>query len=204
MWYCCFMPIQQRDAILKAFDEVGVVRPRDLASVPRADFVELVAEGLLYRTGRGVYGLTSREVSEHRSLAEVAARVPHGVVCLLSALAFHEVTTQNPPSVWIAVDRKARRPNLDYPPVEVVRFSGPGLVVGVEPQLIDGITVKVTSLSRTVVDCFKYRNKLGVDVAVEALTDAWAQKRLNLDEAWHIAKLARMENVMRPYLMALR
>jgi len=198
------MPIQQRDAILKAFDEVGVVRPRDLASVPRADFVELVAEGLLYRTGRGVYGLTSREVSEHRSLAEVAARVPHGVVCLLSALAFHEVTTQNPPSVWIAVDRKARRPNLDYPPVEVVRFSGPGLVVGVEPQLIDGITVKVTSLSRTVVDCFKYRNKLGVDVAVEALTDAWAQKRLNLDEAWHIAKLARMENVMRPYLMALR
>jgi len=85
-----------------------------------------------------------------------------------------------------------------------VRFSGPGLVVGVEPQLIDGITVKVTSLSRTVVDCFKYRNKLGVDVAVEALTDAWAQKRLNLDEAWQIAKLARMENVMRPYLMALR
>lgn len=198
------MPVQQRDAILKAFEKVGVVRPRDLASVPRAEFGELVAEGILYRTGRGIYGLTSREVSEHRSLAEVAARVPHGVVCLLSALAFHEITTQNPPSVWIAVDRKARHPSLDYPPVEVVRFSGPGLVAGVEPHVIDGVSVKVTSVTRTVVDCFKYRNKLGLDIAVEALTDAWGQRRLNLDEAWHFAKVARMENVMRPYIKILR
>jgi predicted transcriptional regulator of viral defense system len=198
------MPVLQRYTILKAFEQVGVLRPRDLASVPRADFGELVAEGLLYRTGRGLYGLASRAVSEHRSLAEVAARVPHCVVCLLSALAFHEITTQNPPSVWIAVDRKARRPNLDYPPVEVVRFSGPGLVAGVETQLIDGVTVKVTGVSRTVVDCFKYRNKLGLDLAVEALSDGWAKRRLNLDEAWHFAKLARMENVMGPYLTALR
>jgi len=85
-----------------------------------------------------------------------------------------------------------------------VRFSGPGLVVGVEPHAIDGVTVKVTNATRTVVDCFKYRNKLGLDVAVEALTDAWAQRRLNLDEAWRFAKLGRMENVMRPYLMTLR
>lgn len=204
MLYVEFMPVQQRDAILKAFDGVGVLRPKDLASIPRANFGELVAEGLLYRTGRGLYGLSSREVSEHRSLAEVATRVPKCVVCLLSALAFHEITTENPPSVWIAVDRKARRPNLDYPPVEVVRFSGPGLVVGVESHLIDGVSVKVTGVSRTVVDCFKYRNKLGLDLAMEALTDAWAQQRLNLDEVWHLAKVARMENVMRPYLVALR
>jgi predicted transcriptional regulator of viral defense system len=198
------MPVEQRTAILKAFEKVGVLRPRDLAEVSRSEFSALVSEGVLYRTGRGLYGLTARQISEHRSLAEVAARVPHGVVCLLSALAFHEITTQNPPSVWIAVDRKARHPSLDYPPIEVVRFSGPGLVAGVETHLIDGVTVNVTSVSRTVVDCFKYRNKLGLDIAIEALHDAWAQKRLNLDETCHLAKLARVENVMRPYLVTLR
>jgi predicted transcriptional regulator of viral defense system len=198
------MPVEQRTAILKAFETIGVLRPRDLAEVSRSEFSALVSKGILYRTGRGLYGLTARQVSEHRSLAEVAARVPHSVVCLLSALGFHEITTQNPPSVWIAVDRKARYPSLDYPPIEVVRFSGPGLVVGVEPHLIDGVTVSVTSVSRTVVDCFKYRNKLGLDIAIEALHDAWAQKRLNLDETCHLAKLARVENVMRPYLVTLR
>ena len=126
------------------------------------------------------------------------------MVCLLSALASHEVTTQNHPCVWIAVDRKARHPRVDYPPVEVVRFSGPGQVVGVEPYVIEGVTVKITNVSRTVVDCFKYRNKIGLDIAIEALSDAWAQKRLNLDQVSHFAKLDRMENVMKPYLATLR
>lgn len=200
------MGMSVRDNVIAAFAKVGVLRPRDFASldVPRAALGELVSEGLLYRSGRGLYGLSSRQVSEHRSLAEVAARVPNGVVCLLSALSFHEITTQNPPSVWIAVDRKARHPTVDYPPIEVVRFSGLGLVIGVESHLIEGVTVKVTSVSRTVVDCFKYRNKLGLDIALEALTDARAQKRLNLDEVQHFATLARMDNVMKPYLATLQ
>lgn len=198
------MGTELRSSLAKALNTVGVVRPRDVTDVPRGEFSKLVAEGLLYRSGRGLYALTSRPISEHHSLAEVAVRVPTGVVCLLSALAFHEITTQNPPCVWIAVDRKARRPTVDYPPVEVVRFSGLGLVVGVESHSIDGINVQITSIARTVVDCFKYRNKIGVDIAIEALTDAWSQKRLNLDETSHYAKLARMENVMRPYLATLR
>jgi len=203
MLYHALMGAESRNQIIKAFQSVGVLRPRDVA-VPRSEFSELVAEGVLYRNGLGLYGLTSREVSEHRSLAEVASRVPNGVVCLLSALAFHEITTQNPPSVWIAVDRKARHPRIDYPPVKVVRFSGPSLVIGVEPHDIEGVKVRVTNVSRTVVDCFRYRNKLGLDIAIEALSDAWAQKRLNLDETYHLAKLGRMENVMRPYLATLR
>ena len=203
MLYNTLMGAEVRDHIIRAFENVGVLRPRDVA-VPRSEFSELVAEGILYRSGLGLYGLTSRQVSEHRSLAEVAKRVPNGVVCLLSALAFHELTTQNPPSVWIAVDRKARHPRIDYPPVKVVRFSGPGLTVGVEPHDIEGVIVHVTNVPRTVVDCFRYRNKLGLDIAIEALGDAWAQKRLNLDEICHLAKLGRMENVMRPYLATLR
>lgn len=192
--------------VVAAFSKVGVLRSRDFASlgVPRTAFAALLSGGVLYRSGRGLYGLSSRAVSEHRSLAEVSARVPNGVICLLSALAFHEITTQNPPRVWIAVDRKARYPSVDYPPIEVVRFSGPGLVVGVESHAIEGVLVKITSIARTVVDCFKYRNKLGLDIALEALTDAWSQKRLNLDEVSHCAQLARMENVMRPYLATLR
>lgn len=203
MLYYALMGAKFRDHIIKAFKNVGVLRPRDVA-VPRSEFGELVSEGILYRSGLGLYGLTSRQVSEHRSLAEVATRIPNGVMCLLSALAFHEITTQNPTSVWIAVDRKARHPSIDYPPIKVVRFSGPGLIVGVENHSIEGVTVKVTNVSRTVVDCFKYRNKLGIDIAIEALSDAWAQKRLDLDETCHLAKLGRMENVIRPYLATLR
>lgn len=200
------MGTEIREHVIAAFSKVGVLRSRDFVSlgVPRAACAELLSEGVLYRSGRGLYGLTSREVSEHRSLAEVSARVPNGVICLLSALAFHEITTQNPPSVWLAVDRKARYPRVDYPPIEVVRFSGPGLVEGVEPHAIEGVSVKITNVARTVVDCFKYRNKLGLDIALEALTDAWALKRLNLDEVSHFASLARMENVMKPYLATLR
>ncbi|MBM3846667.1 MAG: transcriptional regulator [Verrucomicrobia bacterium] len=200
------MGAEIRKNLIAAFSKVGVLRSRDFASlgIPRAACAELLSEGILYRSGRGLYGLTAQEVSEHRSLAEVSTRVPNGVVCLLSALAFHEITTQNPSSVWIAVDRKARYPSVDYPPIEVVRFSGPGLVDGVKLHAIEGVAVKITSIARTVVDCFKYRNKLGLDIALEALIDAWSQKRLNLDEVAHFAALARMENVMKPYLATLR
>jgi predicted transcriptional regulator of viral defense system len=193
---------QARQAVIKAFDQVSVLRPRDLDAlrVPRAVFSDLVSEGILYRSGRGIYGLVEREITEHHSLVEVAKRIPHGVICLLSALTFHELTTQNPPSVWVALDRKARKPTVDYPPVRVVRFSGEALAAGVERHAIEGIEVPVTSLPKTIADCFKYRNKLGLDMALEALRDAWQQKRLNLDQLWHYAKICRVTNVLRPYL----
>jgi len=147
--------------------------------------------------------LPDQPVSEHASLAELAARYPQALVCLLSALQFHCLTTQSPPEVWVAFDRKARAPRVDYPPLRVVRFSGQALIEGVEEHVIDGVAVRVTSLAKTVADCFKYRNKIGLDVALEALREAWNAKRVKMDDLWHCARICRVANVMRPYLEAL-
>jgi predicted transcriptional regulator of viral defense system len=129
--------------------------------------------------------------------------VPHGVVCLLSALRFHRLTTQAPFEVWLAIGEKAWRPKLDYPPLHIVRFSGPALTTGVEEHIVQGVTVRVTDPARTVVDCFKYRNKIGLDVALEALRDCWRQKKATMDQLHRAAQARRMPNVMRPYLESL-
>jgi predicted transcriptional regulator of viral defense system len=163
----------------------------------------LVAEGALERVGRGRYRSPGADVTEHHGLALTAAAVPRGIVCLLSALVFHGIGTQNPSEVWLAVDRRARAPKVAWPPLRVVRFSGRALTEGVETHRIDGEAVRVYSLPKTIADCFKYRNKVGMDVALEALKDAWHHKRLrmaDLDEYAHICRVAR---VMRPYLEAL-
>ena len=122
---------------------------------------------------------------------------------LLSALRFHGLTTQNPFEVWMAVGIKARRPELDWPPVRIVRFSGPALEYGVEEHDIEGITVRVYNAAKTVADCFKYRNKIGLDVAIEALRDCWRKQKATADELWAAAKVCRVTNVMRPYLESL-
>jgi predicted transcriptional regulator of viral defense system len=150
--------------------------------------------------------------AEHSALAEVSApcRHPRAVVCLLSALRFHELTTQAPFEVWLAIPNKARPPQLDYPPLRIVRFSEPGLTEGVEEHEIDGVPVRITGIARTVADCFKYRNKIGLDVALEALKEALKEqgrggrgRRVSIDEIWRYAQLDRVANVMRPYLEAL-
>ncbi len=151
----------------------------------------------------GIYVLADAEFSEHQSLFEACKRVPHGVVCLLSALRFHRLTTQAPFEVWLAIDEKARLPKLSYPPLRIVRFSGPALTTGVEEHVIRGVTVHVTAPARTVVDCFKYRNKIGLDVAIEALRDCWRQKKATMDQLHRTAQTRRMANVMRPYLESL-
>jgi predicted transcriptional regulator of viral defense system len=159
------------------------------------------------RVGRGLYALPERAVSEHSALAEVARKHPRAVVCLLSALRFHEVTTQAPFEVWLAIPNKARAPRLDNlyrsGPLRIVRFSERALTEGIEEQLIDGVTVRLTNLARTVADCFKYRNKIGLDVALEALRESWKAKRVTMDELWRYARLCRVTNVMRPYLESL-
>jgi predicted transcriptional regulator of viral defense system len=129
--------------------------------------------------------------------------VPHGVVCLLSALRFHRLTTQAPFEVWLAIDRKARRPRVKHPPLRVVRFSGPALTEGVEEHTLEGVPVRVTTPARTVVDCFAYRNKVGLDVALEALRDCRRQRKATMDELHRAARVRRMANVMRPYLESL-
>jgi predicted transcriptional regulator of viral defense system len=183
----------------------GLIRPRDLAplGIPRVALTRAVRRGELERIGRGLYGLPGRPVSAHGVLAEVASRVPKGVVCLLSALRFHGLTTQAPFEVWLAIENKAIAPKLDYPPLRIVRFSGAALTEGVEEHVVDGVTVRVTGVAKTVADCFKYRNKIGLDVALEALREAWREKRMTSDDLWRYAKVCRVANVMRPYLDSL-
>jgi predicted transcriptional regulator of viral defense system len=183
----------------------GLIRPRDLTplGIPRVEITRAVRRGELERVGRGLYGLPGRVVSAQATLAEVACKVPKGIVCLLSALQFYELTTQSPFEIWLAIENKAVKPKLDYPPLRVVRFSGLAFTEGVEEHIVDGVTVRVTSVAKTVADCFKYRNKIGLDVAMEALREAWNAKRMTADEIWHYAKICRVANVMRPYLESL-
>jgi len=188
--------------ILDLVDQHGLLRPRDLDALglPRVALTRLVRQGQLQRVGRGLYARPQRPTSEHTTLAEVARRYPEAVVCLLSALRFHDLTTQAPFEVWLAIPNKARAPGLDYPPLRIVRFAEPLLREGVEEHKVDGVVVRVTGVARTVVDCFKFRNKIGLDVALEALAEARRAKRASMDELWRYAASCRVTTVMRPYL----
>ncbi len=183
----------------------SLLRPRDAVAMGRSRLylAQLAQRGLLHKVSRGLYALPQRRASEFATLAEVASRFPQVRVCLLSALAFHGLTTQAPFEVWIAVDHKARAPKLSYPPLRIVRFSGPALTEGTEVHPIEGVAVQVTSVAKTIADCFKFRNKIGLDVALEALKEAWRDKRVTMDELWHYGQICRVHNVMRPYLEGL-
>ena len=182
--------------------EKGLVRLRDAKArgIHPEYLRRLASQGELERVGRGLYALPDAEITEHHSLAEVAARVPQGVVCLLTALRVHQLGSQNPKDIWIAIDRKAALPRLKYQPLRVVRFTKQALTQGVEKRRIEGVTVRLTTSARTVVDCFKYRNKIGLDVALEALRAYRRQKDFKLDEIWKYATLQRVARVMKPYL----
>jgi predicted transcriptional regulator of viral defense system len=196
------MPHAKRDQILRMLKKTRVLRPQDVEAVgiSGAYLAKLHAAGVLDRPSRGLYVLLDDEPSEHRSLVEVCRRVPRGVVCLLSALQFHGLTTQAPFEVWLAIDEKARLPRIEHPTLRIVRFSGQALTYGVQEQSVEGLKLRVYSPAKTVADCFKYRNKVGVDVALEALRDTLRQRKATSDELWEAAKICRMANVMRPYL----
>ena len=193
------------EKLLALLDEKGVLRARDLADagIPRMTLTRLVRCGRIVRFGRGLYSLPDADVTEHHSLAAACKRVPHGVVCLLSALRFHELTTQQPFEVWLAIGRKARKPRLDSTSLRIVRFSERALTEGVETREVEGVTVRITSPARTVADCFRYRNKIGLDVAIEALRDYRNARKWSIDDLWHAAAIARASTVIRPYLEAL-
>jgi predicted transcriptional regulator of viral defense system len=178
------------------------LRANDLVAraLPTVVLSRLIAAGKLERVARGVYSLPGRALSEHRSLAEVALRAPRGVVCLLSALRVHGIGTQAPFEVWLAIPPHTPTPRQDQPALRVVRMSGPALTEGIELIEIDGVQVPVFNPAKTVADCFKFRNKIGLDVALEALRDGWAQRKLTMDALWHYAAVDRVTNVMRPYL----
>lgn len=191
--------------VLDLVRKVGVLRPRDLDpyNIPRTYLSRLCAAGKLQRIGRGLYVLPGSGATEHHSMAEACKRVPKGVVCLLSALSFHELTTQAPFEVWLAIGEKAWRPRLEYPPLRIVHFSKAALNAGVEEHQIEGVNVQVYSSAKTVADCFKYRNKIGLDVAIEALRECRRARHCTMDDLWHYADICRVRNVMRPYLESL-
>ncbi len=194
------------DRVLKLAHQLGMLRVRDLAShaLHPENLRRLCERGLLIRTGRGLYIPADTAATEHHTLVAVAKRLPGGVVCLLSALQFHGLTTQLPFEVWLAVngavDRRTRRPKTAPLPLRLVRFSGPAFTYGIEEHKVESVRVKVYSPAKTVADCFKFRNKIGLDVALEALRDCWKQRRATMDELDQAARVCRVANVMRPYL----
>lgn len=182
-----------------------MLRPRDLAVHRIArQYLRLAQQrGLIRKIGRGLYVASDFEPGEQHSLVQAAKRVPQGVVCLLSALRYHEITTQAPFEVWLALDRKRRFPKVEYPSLHIVRFSGRMLTFGVETHRVEGVPVRVYGVAKTVTDCFRYRNKIGLDVALEALRDAVRKRRVTMDQLWEAARVCRVSRVMRPYLEAI-
>lgn len=182
----------------------GLVRARELAlaGIAGEKLQQLLNRGSLVRVSRGIYSAPDRLVTEKDQLAQIAIGHPHVVFCLLTALQIHGLTTQAPHEVWIAIQSKARAPKIDYPPLRIFRLSDPRICI--EQTSVDGVVyIPVTSVAKTIADCFKFRNKIGLDVALEALRDAWQQKKVSMDELWEAAELCRVANVMRPYLESL-
>jgi predicted transcriptional regulator of viral defense system len=195
---------EQKKKVIALVKKKGVLRPRDLDQyeLPRAALQRLHRAGHVERVGHGLYRLANSTANEQMTMTEVCKRVPHGVVCLLSALRYYDLTTQAPFEIWLAIDVKARKPQTDLP-IRIVRFSGQAFSEGVENNKVGGVTIKVYSPAKTVADCFKYRNKIGLDVALEALRECLKAHRCTMDELWHYAKICRVSNVIRPYLDAM-
>lgn len=191
--------------VLEIARDVGVIRAKDITShgIHPSALQRLEEQGLLIKSGRGLYTPVEANITEQHSLAEAAKRVPHGIVCLLSALSFYELTSQAPFEVWMTIPSNARCPKDDLLPLRVVYASGATLNAGVEEHNIEGVPVKIYSIAKTVTGCFKHRNKLGLDVALEALRECWRERRSSRDELWKYAKIDRVQNVMRPYLESL-
>jgi predicted transcriptional regulator of viral defense system len=182
-----------------------MIRSRNLddIGIPRTVLKRLVDRGDLIRRSRGVYTMPNHEPTRHTDLAEVCARAPKATVCLISALEFHDLTTQIPHATWIMINRVGRRPKIDRPPIRVVHSSGEALTSGVEIHKMEGVDVRMTSPSKTVADCFKYRNHVGLDVAIEALRDCLRQKKATPSQVHEMAKIDRVATTIQPYLEAL-
>lgn len=199
------MTAATQNRLRSAFRGTTLLRSRDLTAqgFNRASLRQAVQAGLLERAGRGLYRPPGADITEHHTLAEVGKRIPHGVVCLLSALRFHGLTSQSPHEVWLALDHKAWRPRLDHVGLRIVRFAGLVLHDGVETHSIEGVPVRIYNPAKTVADCFKFRHKIGLDVALEALRETWHAGRATMKDLEHYARVDRVARVMSPYLASL-
>jgi len=198
-------PDTHHQRILNLASQKGLLRASDLDTIqaPRVVLTRMTAAGLLEKIGRGLYRTPETQGSEHETLVTVATKVPQAVFCLLTALQFHELTTQLPRQVWIAMPRGSHTPRFDYPPIKMVQFTGDAYTAGIEEVERDGLKFRIYGAAKTVADCFKHRNKIGLDVALEALKDARSKNKASVDDIWSFAKICRVANVMRPYLESL-
>ena len=194
------------DKIIELVTQRGLIRARDVEAegMHTQALTRLVRAGKLQRASRDLYRLPDPdyEITEHHGLVLGASAAPKGVVCLLSALQFHEIGTQLPRQLWMALPPKTRTSTTDYPPMRFVRMSGDAYSTGIEEHVLEGQTVRVYDVAKTVVDCFKFRNKIGIDVALEALNESWRERKLDLNRVAEYAHTCRVWNVMRPYLEA--
>ncbi len=192
----------QRDLAVSLIERHGIMRLSDLKcrGINPATLARLVEEGVLNRPSRGLYELVEADIEAAHSLAEVATRVPKGVICLISALQFHEITLQLPRSVWIAIGSKNRKPAIDNPPIRVVRFGEKALTYGVEIHGIDSVPVRIFDPAKSIVDCFRFRSIVGLDVALEALRMGWRSRKAKPDDIVRYAQQLRIWSVVRPYL----
>lgn len=197
--------MERKEKVLNIVKEKGIIRASDLeaASISRNYLYALCKSGLLQKLSRGLYTLPEAPMTEHINLIEVAKRLPNTVICLISALSFHDLTTQIPHEIWVTVPRGAWRPKIDYPPLNLTYVSGDAYSFGIQEHIIHGVSVKIYSPAKTVADCFKFRNKVGMDVAIEALRDVWRSHKATMDELVEAAEICKVSKVMMPRLEAI-
>ena len=193
------------ERILEIAEEKKLIKPKDLVAekIPTVYLSRLVKQGKLLQVAYGLYALPETQFDENQSLIEVQNLVPKGVFCLLSALQFHNLTTQNPFQVWLAVERNAAVPRLRSVQNRIFRINSEMFDAGIEEHQVEGGIIRVYSPAKTVADCFKYRSKVGLDVAMEALSDAWRKRLITMDELWRLAIINRVTKVMLPYIQML-
>lgn len=196
--------MSRQQQILELAKKKGIIRAEDVKAVgiSRNYLYRMHKEGLLEKNAVGLYILPDALVTENLSLVEVAKRMPHAVVCLISALSYHEITTQIPHEIWLTIPRGSWRPEVEHPPLNLTYVSGPAYSFGIQEHVINGVAVKIYSPAKTVADCFKFRNKVGLDVAIEALREAWRSRKVTMDELVQAAGIDRVLKIMRPYLEA--
>ena len=197
--------MNRTEQILELAKEKGIIQANDLKAlgITRNYLYKLSEKGLLIKTARGMYMLPDAIITENQNLVEIAKKIPSAVVCLISALSFHEITTQIPHEIWIAVPRDTWRPSIVYPPLHYTVLTENVYNFGIQEVTINNTIVKIYSPAKTVADCFKFRNKTGVDVAIEALREVWRSRKATMDELVEAAEVDRVSRIMRPYLEAI-
>lgn len=196
----------KEQAVIDLAKKLGTIRIKDLLDRGiHPEFARrLVSKEILIRSERGLYTLADSEITEHHDFALVGKRLPKGVICLTSALRFHSIGTQLPRKIWLALEKGSAQPRLSYPPISLVRLSGPSFSEGIDEHKIEGVVVRIYNPAKTVADCFKFRNRIGLEAAIEAVRECFHERKATSDEIYHYAKICRVWNVMKPYLEAIQ